>query len=263
MDALEVAPYADPEVTPRVRVKPIAAGRLAVLAANVRSGVNIPILGYLVETPDALIAVDCGLAGRWAREPEVHEAPDDSPAPGTRYQPELEGPTFAEQVRALGLRPDRLVCTHLHLDHAGGAAELGLPLEAAAAELERLQRPDAHALGVPVEDLAGVSTKPIALDGPPFGACPRSAEVAPGIFALDTSGHTPGSISIFCCVGPWGLICGDAVYPKLDEPESPAFRGALRIRRMLQDWPGMAIMAAHDPGVLRAAGDGWLGAQAH
>ena len=87
MDALPVAGYPDAEAMAHVRVRPIPAGRLAVLAGEVRSGVNIPILGYLVETPAALIAIDCGLAGRWRREVETHMAPDDAPARGRATNP--------------------------------------------------------------------------------------------------------------------------------------------------------------------------------
>jgi glyoxylase-like metal-dependent hydrolase (beta-lactamase superfamily II) len=273
MEDVNVAAYPLPETMPAVRVKPLAAGRLALMKGEERTGVNVPILGYLVEARDALVVVDCGLSSRWRGEVETHIAPDDSPAPGTRYQPELDGPALAEQLETLNLRPDRLLCTHLHLDHAGGATELGLTLEASQAELERLPRADADALGIPVRDLAGIATQPIELRDRPLGPFVRSAEIVPGLIAVDTAGHTPGSISFFCCLGApnrsgvdrqrwgtWALVCGDAVYPKLDEPDSPAFHGMLRIRRMLEDWPGMAVLAGHDPGVLRAAAGGWLGA---
>ena len=138
MDDLPVAPYdAIHELQPS-RVMPIAAGRLAIMQGEQRTGVGIPILGYLLESPGELIVVDCGLSARWRGGGQVHLGPDDSPSPGTPYMPELDGPSLAEQVAEMGLKPDRVICTHLHEDHSSGAAALGLTLEASAVELERL-----------------------------------------------------------------------------------------------------------------------------
>jgi glyoxylase-like metal-dependent hydrolase (beta-lactamase superfamily II) len=194
---------------------PVMAGRLAVVQGDRRTGVGIPILGYLVDTPRELVVVDCGLSTRWRGGGAVHLGPDDSPSPGTPYMPELEGPSLAEQVAAMGLKPDRLVCTHLHHDHSSGASELGLTLEASAPELERLAGPRAEALGYPAEELAGVPTRAVELDPQqPFGPFMASTHLNPDLIAVDTSGHTPGSISILACLGAaWVLICGDAVYP--------------------------------------------------
>jgi glyoxylase-like metal-dependent hydrolase (beta-lactamase superfamily II) len=247
---------------PPCRLRALQVGRLSVIADGRRTGVTIPILSYLLDAPGGLFAVDCGLSARWAGGGQVHLGPEDSPSPGTPYMPELDGPGMSSQLATLDLHPQRLVCTHLHEDHAGGAAELGLTLEASAAELRRLAEADAAALGYPVDDLAGVATRAIELDANrPLGPFPATAQLAEGVLAVDTSGHTPGHISVLACIGlAFALICGDAVYPRLDQPGSPAFIGALRIRRAIDEIPGLQLFPAHDTVVLRSgAAEGWLG----
>jgi glyoxylase-like metal-dependent hydrolase (beta-lactamase superfamily II) len=262
MEALETAPYdAIHELQPS-RVMPISAGRLAVVQGERRTGVGIPILGYLLDTPTELVVVDTGLSARWRGGGDVHFGPDDSPSPGTPYIPELDGPTLAEQVAQMGLEPDRLICTHLHEDHSSGAAELGLTLEASAVELQRLADPGARALGYPIDELAAVPTRPVELDPDlPFGPFVASVHLNPDLIALDTSGHTPGSISLLACLGAaWVLVCGDAVYPRMDDRGAPAWHGMLRIARALQDLGGLRVLPGHDTSVLRSVEPGeWLG----
>jgi glyoxylase-like metal-dependent hydrolase (beta-lactamase superfamily II) len=235
-------------------------GRLSVLEKGRPTGLGIPVLAYVLDSPGGVFVVDAGLSADAAGEP--HLGPDDGPGEGTAYLPQADGPPLADQLAALHITPDRLVCTHLHEDHAGGAAALGLTLEASAAELEQLAGPGAAAAGYAVEALGGVSTRAIELDrARPLGPFPASAELAAGLIAVDTSGHTPGSISLLACIGTaWALVCGDAVYPRMDQPRSAAYRGALRLRRAIEDQQGLLPFAAHDTVVLRSgAADGWLG----
>ncbi|MEA2645883.1 MAG: N-acyl homoserine lactone hydrolase [Chloroflexota bacterium] len=263
MAEIDVATYDAVRDLPACRLRAVSAGRLAVLKGGRRTGLTIPIVAYLLDTGSELLAIDAGLSARWREAAEVHLGPEDSPSPGTPYSPELVGPTMAEQLDALGLAPSRLVCTHLHEDHSSGAAGMGLTLEASTAELARLGEPGAEAMGYPVEELAAVARAGIDLDPTaavgPFAA---SAVLADGVLAVDTSGHTPGSISVLARVGEgWALVCGDAVYPRLDQPASTAFRGMLRIRRAIQDLPGLRVFPGHDTSALRAgAADGWVGA---
>jgi glyoxylase-like metal-dependent hydrolase (beta-lactamase superfamily II) len=256
-DALDVAGY-DPihDLRP-CRVKPLSSGRLVIIQGGRRTGVGIPIIGYLLQSPEELLVVDCGLSPRWREGGEVHLGPDDSPSPGTPYMPELDGPSLAEQVARMGLKPGRVICTHLHEDHSSGAVELGLPVEASAAEWARLDAPRAASQGYPVDELAGVPRRIIDLDASaPLGPFVASARVNADVIAVDTAGHTPGSISVLACVGAaWVLICGDAVYPRMDEPGSRAWGGMLRISRALQDVPALRLLPAHDTTVLRSAAD--------
>jgi glyoxylase-like metal-dependent hydrolase (beta-lactamase superfamily II) len=257
-----VASYDALYTLPATRLRAFRVGRLAILQDGRPTGLGIPILAYAIDAPGGVFVIDTGLSPRWAETSEVHLGPDDSPSPGTPYSPELDGPPLVDQLANLGIRPDRLVCTHLHEDHAGGAAALGLTLEASAAELARLADDGAAADGYPVDDLRRVPTRALELDpSRPLGPFPASLELAQGVIAVDTSGHTPGSISVLACIGPaWALVCGDAPYPRMDQPGSPAFEGALRLRRALDDHRGLRLFPAHDTVVLRSgAADGWLG----
>ncbi|MHB8507483.1 MAG: MBL fold metallo-hydrolase [Candidatus Dormibacteria bacterium] len=243
------------------RIRAITGGRFSLFEGGRPSGISIPICAYLLDAPGGRFVVDAGLSSRWRDPGSAGEASPDhgGMGPGQQYGAVLDGESVSEQVRAASFNPQRLVCTHLHVDHVGGARELGLTLEAAAAELEAAR---SGRDGYPVQDLAGLETRAIQLDpGSPMGPFPATALLAEGILAVDTGGHTPGSISLLICLGNvWGLLCGDAVYPQMDDPASPAFTGMLRIRRLLQDMPGVMIMAGHDTGILRACANGaWLG----
>lgn len=246
---------------PLVRVKALAVGRLAIYNGGRRTGLTVPIVGYVVAAGSAILVFDCGLAARWATEHELHVAPDDGPGAGSPYVPELTGPAMAAQLAALGLQPDRLVCSHLHIDHGGGAADLSVPLEAAPAEIARLRSPDADALGYPGDDLATVRTIAIELDtGRPVGPFPASVELAPFGVLVATPGHTPGSISLLAqTAGGPVLLCGDAPYPRAGEQRSAAFEGMLRLRRATDNEPTLRLLPGHDTAVLRAsAGERWL-----
>ena len=258
MAALEaLPPMALPGDLPTVRVKGLAGGRLAIYDGARRTGLTVPIAAYLVAAGDDHLLFDCGLAARFAGAHELQRAPDEGPGPGSPYVPELVGPAVAGHLAELSVAPSRLVCSHLHLDHAGGAAELGLTVEAAAEEIERLRSPGAEGMGYPGADLAGVETRALDLDeGQPLGPFPASLPLAPYGMLVATPGHTPGSISLLArtASGPV-LLCGDAAYPRLDQPESPAFAGMLRLRRAVESVPGLRLLAGHDTTALRA---GWL-----
>jgi hydroxyacylglutathione hydrolase len=65
--------------------------------------------------------------------------------PGRRslvIDPGGEVPRILEAIRKLGLGPERILLTHGHIDHAGGAAELKEALEAGAEGPVPLEGPD-------------------------------------------------------------------------------------------------------------------------
>jgi hydroxyacylglutathione hydrolase len=65
--------------------------------------------------------------------------------PGKRslvIDPGGEVPRILEAIRKLGLGPERILLTHGHIDHAGGAAELKEALEAGAEGPVPLEGPD-------------------------------------------------------------------------------------------------------------------------
>ena len=219
---------------PVCRVKAIPAGRLPAPGAPDGAGVYVPCVAYLVDSPEGLLVLDCGV-----------ERPP--------------GPTVSEQLAEMGLRPHRLLCTHLHDDHCGGARGLGLALEASGPELEAFH---AGAVGYRAELLEGLELRPYTLDpGRPLGPFPASARVADGVIAVDTSGHSPGSTSYLVCIGvSMAFICGDAVYPRLGDQRAPEFLSMLRIRRVAGGGGAGLVLGGHDTQALRAcAGDAWLG----
>jgi hydroxyacylglutathione hydrolase len=55
-----------------------------------------------------------------------------------------EVPRILEAIRKLGLAPERILLTHGHIDHAGGAAELKESLEAEADAVIPIEGPDAR-----------------------------------------------------------------------------------------------------------------------
>ncbi|MDQ6873496.1 MAG: hypothetical protein M3042_00320, partial [Actinomycetota bacterium] len=116
-------------------------------------------------------------------------------------------------------------------------------------------------LGYPVDELKAVRTKAINLSrAAPLGPFTASVPINQDVIAVDTSGHTPGSISLVARLSTaLILICGDAVYPRMDRPGAPAWLGMLRVLRALQDNAGLRVLPGHDTTFLRAAGpDGWL-----
>jgi glyoxylase-like metal-dependent hydrolase (beta-lactamase superfamily II) len=260
MAGLDVAPYDlayELGEAGHSRVRALQAGKMELHDRGGPSGVNIPIVAYMVDAPGGRFVVDTGLGERW-RDAPATEVADDGMGRGVRYLPRLDGPSLAHHLQMEGFAPDRVVCTHLHLDHAGGASELGLPVHASAPEVDAARR---RGRGYHDEDLAPLDLRQVQLDSSkPVGPFPASALVADGVLALDTSGHTAGSMSLFLCLGPaWALVCGDAAYPLMDEPGSPAYLGMLRIRRFIDDMGGL-VLAGHDTAILRACAHGaWLG----
>jgi glyoxylase-like metal-dependent hydrolase (beta-lactamase superfamily II) len=262
MAGLEVAGYepvwAVGEQQPQATVRAYAVGKLALFDGERPTRVSIPIVAYVLRAGDLTMSVDAGLSARWRAE-IADAAPDDGPGPGQRYLPVLDGPTFAEQLEAEKIDVDRAVCTHLHIDHVGGAGELGVPIEASAEELAEALSGESG--GYPAEELAGVRFSPIRMDRGPVGPWLQHSILAPGLLALATPGHTRGSVSVFACLGgTWALVCGDAPYPASHQPDSDAYRGMLRIRRALGEMGGTLVLAGHDTAALRACADGaWLG----
>jgi N-acyl homoserine lactone hydrolase len=260
MAALDVAPYDlayELGEGGHSRVRALQAGKMELHDRGGPSGVNIPIVAYMVDAPGGRLVVDTGLGERWRQAPPT-EVAEDGMGPGVRYLPRLDGPSLAGQLALEGFAPERVICTHLHLDHVGGASEIGLPVEASAPEVDAARR---RGRGYHDEDLAALDLVRVQLDpSKPVGPFPASAMIAEGVLALDTPGHTAGSMSLFLCLGAaWALVCGDAAYPLMDDPGSPAYLGMLRIRRFIEDMGGL-VLAGHDTAILRACADrAWLG----
>jgi N-acyl homoserine lactone hydrolase len=130
--------------------------------------------GFLVPLPDGgLLLFDTGIASGDA-EVDAHYRPERVP--------------LRDALAAAGARLDEVTLVancHLHLDHAGGNAELaGRPVLVQRSELEAARTPDYTVAGI--VDAAG--TRYEVLDG--------ETEVAPGVRLIPTPGHTPGHQSL-------------------------------------------------------------------
>lgn len=173
----------------------------------------------LVETNDGLVLVDTGFGlGDCTR-----------PSPLMRGFMALlrnsrdTGETAVRQVAALGFDPEdvrHIVCTHLHLDHAGGLPDfpwarvhLHRPeYEAAMARrgvMGRFYRPEhwAHGPRWVVHDLAGEEWFG-------FDCIPVLQDSSPRVLLIPLPGHTVGHCGVAVETGAgWLLHCGDAASP--------------------------------------------------
>jgi N-acyl homoserine lactone hydrolase len=152
-----------------------------------------PIYGVLVETADELVLLDSGINARALADPEalteiygegLHPwGPDGNPL-------EVALATVGFTVADIGLAG----ISHLHLDHSGGIpllAAAGVPITIQQRELdyglERAEQGTGRSVGFFVEDYTRPDINWKTIDG--------DAELAPGVFAVSTPGHTPGHMS--------------------------------------------------------------------
>jgi glyoxylase-like metal-dependent hydrolase (beta-lactamase superfamily II) len=146
----------------------------------------MPIIGVLVDTDAGWVLLETGMSAAFLA--------DASTRTRVYATPEQPWARPLEAVLALhDLAPEHLALaavSHLHVDHAGGLrrlAQAGVPVAVQRGELAfaRERATLAHAYHAPdYEDEAIVWRE---LDG--------DAELAPGVRALATPGHTPGHMS--------------------------------------------------------------------
>jgi len=167
--------------------------------------IDAPILAFLVETPNGRILYDVGCDYRKIASPEQRERFFDP------MRPLFEPPQMSEEQRIpsylarLGLTVkdiDLVFLGHLHFDHAGGLCDLpGCEVHVHRDELvaARTRLDD----GVFDDEIAGAAAWKVQTD---------EYELAPGVHAVATPGHTAGHMSLFVEL-PRGrpvVLCGDA-----------------------------------------------------
>ena len=145
----------------------------------------------------------------------------------------------ALEARGLGVADvDSVVLTHVHVDHAGGCAELMLPVT-----FHELETQAPH---WPVVSGALDLLPQRLLRG-------EEGELAPGVRWARTPGHCDGHISL--CVstadGPV-VLCGDTIGPSRAEfdamsPSGPAADQLLASWRRIRAWEPELIIAGHIP----------------
>lgn len=165
----------------------------------IAEGELMPVLGYLIEHPEARVLVDTGLL-------ETHPA-------AVELDPRIR-PLAEWEARVAAV--DIVVNTHLHFDHCGGNRMFaGRPVYVQRAELD-----DARALGAEYTipdwvDPPGVTIDYVPLDG--------ELELLPGVRLVPAPGHTRGSqIVVVETDAGRVVIAGDtAVWSgELDEPRT-------------------------------------------
>jgi N-acyl homoserine lactone hydrolase len=187
-----------------------------------RTTISCPVIGAAVETETGWVLLETGFSRAFL---------DDAAAQHAIYRGGplplgLPGEPLAAALEAVGLAVDELALacvSHLHCDHTGGLpllARAGIPVAVHRAELEFARSQGSLANGHYARDLE------CGVDWRPFGG---DLELARGVWALETPGHTPGHVSYrvdLPATGSW-LLAVDAadLAENLNERAPPGMVG--------------------------------------
>ncbi|HEV2074671.1 MAG TPA: N-acyl homoserine lactonase family protein [Thermoleophilaceae bacterium] len=230
-----------------------------------REVLDIPCLAYAVHHPAGTILIDTGMhpdaSGNLRR--------DFGAAMGLLFRslrPAHE--PFDQQLRAVGVEPgevERVIMTHLHVDHTSGMrllprAEFTCAREEWAATRGRF----AAGKGYVPHHLPSESRMRLVdfeADGEPHGAFSSTVDLLGdgSIRLISTPGHTAGHLSVLLRLdeGRQVLVVGDAAYTlrSLEEEILPlvttddgASRRSLReLRAFSEQEPEAVLVPSHDP----------------
>ena len=221
---------------------------------------RLPIYAWLIEHDDGPILVDTGETAR-ASEPGYFPRwhPYFRRAVRAHVQPEEEvGP----QLERIGVSPSDIrtvVLTHLHTDHAGGLHHVTRNRALVdRTELDRASGLRGQLNGyLPHRWPRGLELEPIDFPDTPYGPFPRSVELAAGVHAIATPGHTPGHLSVVVGDGDRPtVLAGDVSYTErlmLDGatdgvcPNPRQAEETVRRMRELVTGSGATYLPSHDP----------------
>jgi glyoxylase-like metal-dependent hydrolase (beta-lactamase superfamily II) len=213
-----------------------------------------PIIGAAVETDAGWVLLEAGI-GRVVLEDEAARteiyASEEQPW-GVGEDP------FLTALAAVGLRPEDFslaAISHLHVDHTGGLRHLaaaGVPVFVQREELAFAREKAGIAQAYYAPDYENVGIEWRELDG--------DAELAPGVRALSTPGHTPGHMSYRVDLpgsGTWllamdaadlGENLNDRVPPGWTAEPADAPRAEASLRRLLDEAErlGARLIPGHD-----------------
>ncbi|MGW0583605.1 N-acyl homoserine lactonase family protein [Streptomyces sp. NPDC002920] len=151
--------------------------------------VREPVPGILLECEDGWLLLDTGFNTALLRDPALRRRFYPSPS----YQPELPGPgePLEEALAAVGVALGEVTAvavSHLHADHAGGLKHFAgrVPVHIQRAELAYglSGRPEVERNTIFRVDFDDPRIDWRQADG--------DTEIAPGVTAVLTAGHTPG-----------------------------------------------------------------------
>jgi|SRR5208283_647109 glyoxylase-like metal-dependent hydrolase (beta-lactamase superfamily II) len=181
--------------------------------------------------PVGLLACNCSILG----DEETHE--------GMVVDPGDDVAAILRIVKRYGLRITKIVVTHAHIDHIGGAQKLkaatGAAVVMSANDIPLYDQLDMQAawLGVPTPERAEIDT--------PAREGERLWVGSTGIDVLDTPGHTPGSISLWIPAEK-KLLSGDTLFRdsigRTDLPGGDGRRILVSIREKLLPLPDETLV---------------------
>jgi glyoxylase-like metal-dependent hydrolase (beta-lactamase superfamily II) len=231
--------------------------------AFLKDPVETSVNGYLVNTGSKLVLIDAGA--------------------GKLFGPTLGG--LVASLKAAGYQPeqiDEIYITHMHPDHVGGLAADGKAVFPNAAV--RADKHDADfwlsqkTLDAAPKDEKGfiegamASLKPY-VDAGKFKAFDSDTELAPGVKAVATHGHTPGhAIYVVESKGQKLMLWGDLIHVAAVQFPNPAVTikfdsdskaAAAQRKKAFADaakggyWVGAAHLAFPGIGHLRTEGSGY------
>ncbi|MDQ1520433.1 MAG: N-acyl homoserine lactone hydrolase [Actinomycetota bacterium] len=180
------------------RVVPLTFGwehlskTVSVLGADPSIRLREPVPGVLCEVDGGWVLLDTGFNPAVLRDPPMRKRFHD---PMPDYWAELPDPVQDPLVAAfdlVGLDPSivsEVAVSHFHLDHSGGLRWFAgeVPVHAQQAELD-------YALGASHPDPESNAIFRVDVDDPriDWRAADGDVEIAPGVTAVLTAGHTPG-----------------------------------------------------------------------
>jgi len=202
--------------------------------------------GFLVRTAERVVLVDVGVG-------TVH---DKLVGHGGYYT----GGSFLDSLRDHGVAPEDVtdvLFTHLHFDHVGWATQQGNVVFPNATY--RVHQADWDHF-VQADDAHAGAVRKLSPLAPQLELFTGSPTIAPGLDALHSPGHTPGStVYVVSGGGRRAVMLGDAVHSvvELAEPDwqaifdvDPAAASAMRnaIANDLADTDDL-VVGAHFPGL--------------
>jgi glyoxylase-like metal-dependent hydrolase (beta-lactamase superfamily II) len=227
-----------------------------------------PVPGVLLQTDGGWVLLDTGFNTALIRDPALHRRY----FPSMEYQPLLPGPgePIEESLLEIGVDIDDIhlvALSHLHVDHAGGLKLFAgkVPVHAQRRELEyglsNHPVPQSHAIFR--VDFDDPNIEWLLADG--------EAEIAPGISAVPTYGHTPGHQSFVVeldeSVGGDGFVfafdAADlteniehelAIGGFIDVEPEETIEPIRRLKKLAKD-KGYQLIPGHDPHVWPALTD--------
>lgn len=214
-----------------------------------------PVTAAAVVFDEGWLLVDGGFDPRRIRDRGIRTSTFDY----ENYLPIVPpGDPLVDQIAGAGLSMDALaaaVVTHAHFDHTGAARLLrdDQPLLLQRAEWEYVTTvADPRAAFLLFDDLNRTGLTVLLLDG--------DTDIAPGVRAIDTAGHTPGHQSLLVELPDRTIVfAGDAADLRHNVEHGvpcgstvgvsgeAAAQAAIRRLHELDAEPGVEVWPAHDP----------------